>query len=777
MAKKNQQQKAYEIHQLYDRLNTRSRERWEEVNQEAHDYYLDNQLSSEERKALEEQGMPTFTINRIIPLVEMLLFYATPNDPRWQAVGAEGSDTDVAAVHADIADYIWYNSNGKQLMSQVVTDAATKSMGFFQVYIDPNDDRGMGEVKVRSLEPFDVYIDPQSKDSLFRDAAYMLLHKIIPRNTLMNQFPEYKAKIKSATGNTTTPTSYSKKSDWKDFQAKDITEAIGIFGEDEDLLEYYEKYEKIKVEYRNVYYRIEPTQKQIDDISTYVEAQMLGFKEELQVQMTEKEMQLQQQLESGQIIRERFALERAKLQLNSTQQLEQMKTQKTQELMEEVSRIENEVVTEKEFQILMKGELKNNLVEAIKFYETKIRLTVAVGDQLLFESILPGTDYPIIPVHYKHTGTPFPLSAVSPLIGKQKELNKAHQLMVHNASLGSSLRWMYVDGSVDVDYWEKYASAPGALLPVNNGYEPPREVQPAQLSSAFANIVAQGKQDMEYLAGIYSSMQGDMKAQHDTYKGLLANDEYGTRRVKAWIDGNVKASLTQLGLLVRDYSQFLYKAQKVFRIVQPSAIQEERSVSINVPMFNNLGEAIGKFNDYSAARFDVRVIAGNSLPINRWAYLGELKELMQLGVIDDMAVLAETDVKNKEQIAERKSMLAQLQGQIAQMEEQAKDSAGTIETLERQLVQAGIKDKVRQVEHDMRKKLVDTSAKLKGDAAVNKAQLDMHNKEMQLIEREEKKNFDKRAQGEMNGAQQIQQSLEGQPNEGSSDNIVGNEKN
>jgi hypothetical protein len=171
------------------------------------------------------------------------------------------------------------------------------------------------------------------------------------------------------------------------------------------------------------------------------------------------------------------------------------------------------------------------------------------------------------------------------------------------------------------------------------------------------------------------------------------------------------------------------------------------------------------------------VIAGNSLPINRWAYLGELKELMQLGVIDDMAVLAETDVKNKEQIAERKSMLAQLQGQIAQMEEQAKDSAGTIETLERQLVQAGIKDKVRQVEHDMRKKLVDTSAKLKGDAAVNKAQLDMHNKEMQLIEREEKKNFDKRAQGEMNGAQQIQQSLEGQPNEGSSDNIVGNEKN
>ena len=93
------------------------RQQWEFINQKGCDFSNDNQLSAEETKSLEEQGMPTFTINRIIPVVEMLNFYATANRPRWQAIGAEGSDIDVAAVFSDIADYIWYQSDGSSLLS------------------------------------------------------------------------------------------------------------------------------------------------------------------------------------------------------------------------------------------------------------------------------------------------------------------------------------------------------------------------------------------------------------------------------------------------------------------------------------------------------------------------------------------------------------------------------------------------------------------------------------------------------------------------------------
>ena len=46
--------------------------------------------------------------------------------------------------------------------------------------------------------------------------------------------------------------------------------------------------------------------------------------------------------------------------------------------------------------------------------------------------------------------------------------------------------------------------------------------------------------------------------------------------------------------------------------------------------FNDLGEAIGKWKDYSAAKFDVRITAGSTLPVNRWAYLDELKQMLVL---------------------------------------------------------------------------------------------------------------------------------------------------
>ena len=185
-------------------------------------------------------------------------------------------------------------------------------------------------------------------------------------------------------------------------------------------------------------------------------------------------------------------------------------------------------------------------------------------------------------------------------------------------------------------------------MPIRPGSAPPTPVQPAPLNSAFFQIVQEAKGDMEYLAGIYSSMMGDQGGQHETYRGMLAIDEYGTRRIKQWLKNAIEPALKQVGIVVMQYAQSIYSAHKVFRIVQPSALQEERKVEMNIPLYNDRGESIGKALDLQAAKFDIRVIAGSTMPINRWAYLDELKSLMQLGVIDDIALLAETDLKNKD---------------------------------------------------------------------------------------------------------------------------------
>ena len=705
--------KASRIRTLFNNVNTKTRTQWEYINQKGFDFANDNQLTDQERIALEEQGMPTFTINRIMPVVEMLNFYATANNPRWQAIGADGSDTDVASIFSDIADYVWYISDGSTVYANAVNDAITKSIGYLLISVDSDSDQGMGDVKISQPEPFDVYVDPKSRDMLFRDASFVMVRKVLPENHLINLFPDSKSKIKKAASDQNIDFSYTEKALGglqKDFDYKDIKESESIdneTGEQGKLLELFEVYEKVKVAYVNVFHKVPPSEEVLASIQKEVANTMKEMAAEMQVALKEQEKEMAQAVQSGEMIQERFDLEMQKAQEMNMAQLESAQQEMMAEMEAEASKIENKIVSKKEYNILIKDPVLSSLiVDTIEFYGTRIQQTCVIGNKTIYERILPEkiTEYPIVPLHFKWTGTPFPISAVSPLIGKQREMNKAHQLMLHNASLGSSLRWMHEEGSIDTDYWEKYSSSPGALLPIRPGSIPPTAVQPAPLSNAFFSIVQEGKQDMEYLAGIYGSSQGDTGQQHDTYKGMLAMDEYGTRRVKQWMKNSIEPALKQLGQVLSEYTRTVYTAHKVFRIVQPNAIASEKSVEINVPLYNDFGEEVERFNDYGTSKFDVRIVAGSTLPVNRWAYLAELKELMQLGVIDDIALLAETDIKNKEDLVERKSQYAQLQGQVESMEEQVKDKDGTIETLERQLVQAGIKNKVMQASVEVDKK-------------------------------------------------------------------------
>ena len=206
MAKKN---KAHEIRQLYDLANSWSRKQWENVNQRGYDFAHDEQLSSIEKESLEAQGMPTFTINRILPVVEMLNFYATANGPRWQAIGTEGSDTDVAAAISDLSDYIWNRSNGATLYTNAINDSVTKGVGYLLVTVDKDADNGMGEVVIQQPEPFDIYVDPKSRDMLFKDAAFIMIRKVLPKNHLVKLFPDQKRKINSSSINEQQQRSYS----------------------------------------------------------------------------------------------------------------------------------------------------------------------------------------------------------------------------------------------------------------------------------------------------------------------------------------------------------------------------------------------------------------------------------------------------------------------------------------------------------------------------------------------------------------------------------------
>jgi len=710
--------KAERIYQMWNSANSEERVKWQSDSQKGFDFYLNEQLTQDELETLRESGMPTFEINRITPIIETMKYFVTANNPKWKAVAVEGSDTNIAQVHSDISEYCWSLSNGKAVYASVVLDTLTKGMGYFFVDIDQDLDNGKGDVVFRKIDPYDVFPDPMSRDFLFRDASFIMVRKTLAREQLKNMFPEHSRKIaKASEQGSIEAYSQADRSDSDAIIPEDIVTSVSPDGDRDDIIAYHECYEKVRVPYVNMSMKVFPTKEDINQVKEISAQKLKAFKDELGVTTKEKILSIQQAFEAGEIIEERANLEIQKAEEELVNGIQQKRAEIEYSTQEELNRVEEKVVSKEEFDILMENQdVASSIVESSEYFETRVKVTCTLGSDItLYEYILPIREYPIIPVPYLYTGTPYPMSAVSPMIGKQQEINKAHQVMVHNANLASNLRWMYEEGSVPEDEWEQYSSAPGALLKYRQGFTPPTPILPAAINNAFYTITQEGKADMEYIAGIPSAMMGFTQQQADTYRGLLANDEFGTRRIKAWMGSVLEPALEQTGTVFKEISQTHYTIDKVFRIVQPTAGggHSEKETRINIPIYNDYGEEINKWSDYATARFDVRIVAGASMPINRWALLEEYFRWYQAGLIDDIAMLSETDVRGKESIIERKSMYSQLQSQVEQLDEAVKDKDGTIETLSRQLVQAGIRHNIDTGSMETKKDVLETEAQQK----------------------------------------------------------------
>tara|TARA_R100000742_G_scaffold4279_1_gene1685 strand:- start:32718 stop:34955 length:2238 start_codon:yes stop_codon:yes gene_type:complete len=717
MARKGRPKKAEIVRDLYKKTNTFHRRKWYNDSQQSVDFYLNDQLSQAERDALVESGMPDFIINRITPAIDIMKYFVTANNPRWQAVGVDGSDSDIAHLHGTISEYCWHLSNGKSLFGQVIHDALTKGMGIFAISVDTNADKGKGEVRFTSVDPYDVYVDPTSRDIQFRDANYIIIQKNMTKEALKKLMPKYKRKISIAsaspeakqTSNRDKDASYS-------IQHTDIDFADSYkpdTAERDETVDFYELYERIRVEFVSAVIKTPPTPSEIKAIQMQIEQEMEMNQQEIQVSLMEKQQEIQQAVQEGEMIQERAELEMQKAQQEAEATIQEMQRSLEARLVEAKTSTEQVIVEKAVFDEFMKDdEYASNVIDAVDFSEQRIKLSCVAGDQFLYEQTLEVDNFPIVPICYTHTGTPYPMSAVTPMIGKQQELNKAHQVMLHNANLASNLRFVYTEGSIDEDEWEQYSSAPGALLKHRQGFEPPTIVNPQPINNAFFTITQQGKEDIEHISGVASQMQGVGEPQHETYRGMLALDEYGTRRIRQWTNNVVEPALESLGKVFMQVSQLVYTSNKVFRIVQPEAGQQDSEIQqaeINIPVYNDFGEVIKRWNDYESAKFDIRIVAGSTQPINRWALLDEYFKWFEAGLIDDIAMLGETDIRNKKQIMQRKSLYSQLESTISQLQTTVKDQQGTIQTLQRQVVQSAIKDKVNEADKTIHKATTETT--------------------------------------------------------------------
>ena len=181
--------RAKEIRELFDRWSN-AREDWDVAAREDIDFYLGNHFSADEADELSSRNQSAVPMDRLYSAIEQFKAIITSKPPKFSAVGREDSDTKLSHVWKVILEYIWDISDGDEQFKQAVHDYAVTGLGYFYAYIDKEADYGRGEIKFKHLNPFKVYVDPNSRDRYFDDATGMMVSHVMSKMQLLDAYPQ-----------------------------------------------------------------------------------------------------------------------------------------------------------------------------------------------------------------------------------------------------------------------------------------------------------------------------------------------------------------------------------------------------------------------------------------------------------------------------------------------------------------------------------------------------------------------------------------------------------
>ena len=656
---------------LFDKYSQK-RDTWAQHAKEDKEFRLGRQWTKEQKEVLESRGQAAIVINRIHPAVESAKAMLTSNRPAFRAAPREDSDNKIAQIFSNLLSYMYDISDGRNVVRQAVDDYYVMGMGFIHIYQDPMKDMGKGEVCMHDVDPLDVYIDPNSRDRFFDDAENIIISKFFTKAQAEKLWPMYKEKIENASSKG----GYGNAQDWnapattrEDDGEVQFPEDVGRMNE-QDYIRGYERYEKIDVQEFRTFEKFSGKEDLLtkDEYSEYlkrpayrVEGQLITDTQQAAALFAQLQMQAQQLFEQEVAEMQQVGYDEEAIQ-------ERIKTGPLEVNMEEL--VYHDLVSE-------------GLIEIVAVTSKRIKQCVIIGDTLLYSRVLPIDQYPVVPVMNIHTRTPYPVSDVRLVKPLQEYINKTRSLIIAHATTSTNTKILVPEGSVDMkDFEEKWAQ-PGVAIPYDPTDGAPVPVQPTPLPNELYQNEQTAKNDIDHALGLYEMMMGNSQQAPATYKATISIDEFGQRKMKSKL-ADVESALTRIGELAIPLMQQLYSSEKVFRVIQPNNSMSE--YIINKKLVDDKTGEIKIFNDITVGKYDVIVVAGSTLPSNRYAELEFYMDAYQKGLIDRQEVLKKTEIFDMEGVLERTDEVGKLQRALQGMEDEIKKLKGDLQSRDREAV-------------------------------------------------------------------------------------------
>lgn len=249
---------------------------------------------------------------------------------------------------------------------------------------------------------------------------------------------------------------------------------------------------------------------------------------------------------------------------------------------------------------------------------------------------------------------------VEQIMSPQHYVNELTNQIIDNAKNTANMQWI-IDKNSGIGQG-KLTNRPGLVIRKTPGSEVRRDTPPAMPSYVREQIEVL-KKDMQDISGVFDTLKGAQQGSVTAASAILALQEASQARIRLKIK-LMEASLSELAQIVYSRMQQFWKLDRWVRVTD---------VEGN-PLFKQIGTQVLS-ND-----FDLKVMAGSTMPVNRNAMLDLMIRLAQtngedgLPLVDRKAVLEFLPTGDKKAITDRfeeiKAQQEQSQQQQLQQEQQ-----------------------------------------------------------------------------------------------------------
>lgn len=242
---------------------------------------------------------------------------------------------------------------------------------------------------------------------------------------------------------------------------------------------------------------------------------------------------------------------------------------------------------------------------------------------------------------------------VEQIMSPQHYVNELTNQIIDNAKNTANMQWI-IDKNSGIGQG-KLTNRPGLVIRKTPGSEVRRDTPPAMPNYVREQIEVL-KKDIQDISGVFDSLKGEQQGSVTAASAILALQEASQARIRLKIK-LMEASLSELAQIVYSRMQQFWKLDRWVRITD---------VEGN-PSFREIGAQVLS-NDY-----DLKVMAGSTMPVNRNAMLDLMIRLAQtngedgLPLVDRKAVLEFLPTGDKKAITDR---FAELQVQQQQAQQQ-----------------------------------------------------------------------------------------------------------